>query len=184
MVVATGFGTAIVMVTTADGGHMAFCTVTVKEVTEEVTLTIKQAESGSVSTKVRKGSVYEMTINVEDGWKLHSVTLNDEDYTEKLSADGKLTTPELTTDSHLSVVYEQDAPTQSRSLSASNVTIQATSQGARVKNAAVGETIYVYSEDGVLQKTVCTTGTETDIPLEQGGLYIIKVEDLVVKLRH
>jgi hypothetical protein len=64
------------------------------------------------------------------------------------------------------------------------VTIQATSQGARVKNAAVGETIYVYSEDGVLQKTVCTTGTETDIPLEQGGLYIIKVEDLVVKLRH
>jgi len=184
MVVATGFGTAIVMVTTADGGHMAFCTVTVKEVTEEVTLTIKQAESGSVSTKVRKGSVYEMTINVEDGWKLHSVTLNDEDYTEKLSADGKLTTPELTTDSRLSVVYEQDAPTQSRLLSASKVTIQATSQGARVKNAAAGETIYVYSEDGVLQKTVCTTGTETDIPLERDGLYIIKVEDLVVKLRH
>jgi len=155
-----------------------------EEEDEPIYLTLQDAERGLLKLLAQQGKTYTFVVEPQEGWRIHSVCFNDEEVTAQLDENNSYTTPELTTDSRLSVVYEQDAPTQSRSLNASKVTIQATSQGARVKNAAVGETIYVYGEDGVLQKTVCTTGTETDILLERDGLYIIKVEDLVVKLRH
>ena len=65
----------------------------------------------------------------------------------------------------------------------SPVKIQGTPYGARVINAKIGDVIFVYSIDGTLQKKVKVVGTTTDIPLADNKLYIVKVKDIIVKLR-
>ena len=184
LVVATGFGTAVVIATTEDGNQMAFCSVTVKEETEEYSFTIKQIESGSVSTKVKKGSPFTVTFNVEEGWKIHSVSLNNVDCTDLISTDYTLTIEKVMSDCLLNVVYEQYIPTLMTSERTSDVKIFGTALGARVTGVAEGKVILVYSEEGVLLKSLIANGSQTDIPLTAGGIYIIKVEEKIVKLKH
>ena len=183
LVVATGFGTAMVIATTEDGNQMAFCSVIVKEETEECSFTIKQIESGSVSTKVKKGSPFTVTFNVEEGWKIHSVSLNNEDCTDQISMDYTFTIEKVMNDCLLSVVYEQSRSAM-KSVRASDVKIYGTAVGARVTDVPEGTAILVYSEDGVLLKSLMANGSQTDIPLTAGGIYIIKVEEKIVKLKH
>ena len=52
---------------------------------EKPSLTIKQADIGSISTKVERGSVYEFTITPEENWLIHSVSFNGNDYTNELT---------------------------------------------------------------------------------------------------
>lgn len=183
MVEATGSGTAVVIATTEDGNQMAFCSVTVEEATEEYSFTIKQIESGSVSTKVKKGSPFTVTFNVEEGWKIHSVSLNNEDCTDQISADYTLTIEKVMSDCLLNVVYEQSLSAM-KSVRSSDVKIFGTAIGARVTDVPEGTAILVYSEDGVLLKSLMANGSQTDIPLTAGGIYIIKVEEKIVKLKH
>ena len=182
-VVATGFGSAIVMAITADGGHIDFCTVTVKEETEEYNLTIKQAVGGSVTTKVKKNSTHTFAISVEDGWAIHAVSINDFDYTEQVNIDNSLTISNIEKDIVISVVFEKNTPTTFQSPN-SSLKIESTSYGASVSNARVGDVICVYGEDGVLQKSIRVTGAKMDVALERSGVYIIKVSGKIVKLRY
>lgn len=64
----------------------------------------------------------------------------------------------------------------------SEVQISRTSSGVRVTNTNVGDVINVYSVDGLLQKTVKTEDTTTDIPLANNKIYIVKVGGKTVKL--
>lgn len=64
----------------------------------------------------------------------------------------------------------------------SEVQISRTSFGVRVANTNVGDVINVYSIDGLLQKTVKTEDTTTDIPLANNKIYIVKVGGKTVKL--
>ncbi len=184
MVEATGSGTAVVIATTGDGNQMAFCSVTVEEATEECSFTIKQIESGSVSTKVKKGSPFTVTFNVEEGWKIHSVSLNNVDCTDLISTDYTLTIEKVMCDCLLNIVYEQNIPTLMTSERTSDVKIFGTALGARVTGVAEGKVILVYSEEGVLLNSLIANGSQTDIPLTAGGIYIIKVEEKIVKLKH
>lgn len=76
---------------------------------------------------------------------------------------------------------ENNAISSSRS---SSLKIQATSYGARITGAKAGERALVFTEDGVMQQSVSIKDQQTDIRLQKEGLYIIKVEDKVMKLRH
>ena len=148
--------------------------------TTDPTLTIKQIEYGSVSLQVSKGSVQTISIAAIDGWKIHSVTFNDEDVTSLLTSINTYTTPSITSNSTLSIVYEQidDAVYQS---SASNVRIQSTSYGIRVLDANLGDMINIYTTDGKLQQSVKVMSPSVDIPLASGE-YIVKVGAKTVKL--
>lgn len=145
-------------------------------------LTIKQADNGSVSTQVSKGSVYTFTINTSTGWKIHSVTYNNTDVTSQLSSDNTFTTPTINSSSTLSIVYEEDNNTAVKSIRESSVKIHAMSFGIRVTDANIEDLIQVYSVDGILLKSSKSEGQTTDILLPNGNVYIVKVGTKTMKL--
>lgn len=149
--------------------------------TSDPMLTIKQADSGSVGIQVTKGSSYTFTIAPSNGWKIHSVTFNNSDVTTQLSSDSRYTTPTINSNSTLYVVYEQ-GNTAVRSVKESTVQIQAESFGVRVIDANMGDMIYIYTTDGLLQHSIKVDAQTIDIPLTKDNVYIVKVGMKTVKL--
>ena len=149
--------------------------------TSDPTLTIKQADNGSVKVQVSKGSVYTFIMAPSDGWKIHSVTFNNSDVTSQLSSDGSFTTPTIDSNSILSVVYEQ-GNSAVNTMRASEVKVQATSDGIRVVDANMGDTIRIYTYDGLQQHTIKVDRDIIDIPLTKHDVYIVKVGGKTLKL--
>lgn len=114
-------------------------------------LTIIQGEKGLIKTQVAKGSVYTFTIEATDGWKVHSVSFNDEDITEQLDAHNRFTTPNINASTTLNVVYETsiDGITSAKMSSAK---VLGTSFGVRIENATPNEVLRVYTVDDKLVK--------------------------------
>ena len=150
--------------------------------TTDPVLIIKQADNGSISTQVSKGSVYTFTIAPNDRWRIHSVTFNNEDVTNQLSSNNTFTTPAMYNTSILSVAYEQGENSAVNAARQSEVKIQGKSFGIRVSNANTGDVIRIYSVDGFLQKSVAAERHVTDIQLPNGNVYIVKVGAKTVKL--
>ena len=146
------------------------------------TLTIIQGEKGLIRTQVTKGSVYTFTIEATDGWKIHSVSFNDEDITEHLDAHNRFTTPNINASTTLNVVYESSADGIS-SAKVSSAKILGTSFGIKVENARLNEVLKVYTIDGKLVKKQKLQSSEVDVELPNNETYIINLEDLRVKVR-
>ncbi len=146
------------------------------------TLFIKQTDNGMVSTKVNKGSTHTFTIYAETGWKIHSVTFNNTDVTNKLNSDNTYTTPEITENSTLTVVYEQEN-SAINAIQNSNVKVLATPDGIRVTGVNSDDVIRVYNIDGTLKKSVCADGSQVEIPLHKDNVYVVKVGEKTMKLR-
>lgn len=146
------------------------------------TLTIIQGEKGLIRTQVTKGSVYTFTIEATDGWKIHSVSFNDEDITGKLNDNNRFTTPNINTSTTLNVVYESSADGIS-STKVSSAKILGTSFGIKVENARPNEVLKVYTIDGKLVKSQKLQSSEVDVELPNNETYIINLEDLRVKVR-
>ncbi len=153
-------------------------------ITANPVLTIQQAEAGTISMKVPKGSLYTFTITPSNSWKIHSVTFNDVDVTNQLGDGKTLTTPAITTNSMLSVVYELDDIDDVKAISESNVIIQGTSYGARVIGANKGDMISICTTDGSLYHSVKAEQEVVDVPLRKDTVYIIKVGTKTIKLSH
>lgn len=149
--------------------------------TSDPTLTIKQADNGSVKVQVSKGSVYTFTMAPSNGWRVHSVTFNNSDVTSQLTSNGSFTTPAITSNSTLSVVYEQGSSSVNSTRS-SDVKIMATSEGIKVVDANMGDMVRVYTTDGLLQQSIKVDSQTFDIPLTKHDVYIIKVGGKTVKL--
>jgi hypothetical protein len=154
------------------------------ENTYKPTLYVKQADNGMISMKVEKGSKQTFTIHAEKGWKIHSLTFNDVDVTNDLDENDSYTTPSITESSTLYVIYENDGNNAVYAPRSSSVKIQGTERGVRVTGAVIGETIRVYTENGKMQQSLRVSDTITDIILPKDNVYIIKVEDKVLKLLH
>ena len=145
-------------------------------------LYIKLAENGMVSTKVDKGSKYTFTIHTETGWKIHSVTFNDNDVTNELDANNSFITPVINENSTLIVVYEQEG-SAINVIQNSNVKVLATSDGIKVVGANPDEIISVYSIDGACQQSIRAKSSIVEIPLNKSNIYVVKVGTKIVKLR-
>ena len=148
------------------------------------TLTINQADNGTISMQVSRGKTYTFTIAPNYGWKIHSVMFNNTDVTNQLSSDYKYTTPVIINNSWLSVVYEKIDEDAVTSVAESDVKIQGTSFGARVLDAELGDMIRVYTTDGKLQHSLMVDSSSVDVPLEKDNIYIIQVGAKTVKLGH
>ena len=146
------------------------------------TLTIIQGEKGLIRTQVTKGSVYTFTIEATNGWKIHSVSFNDEDITGKLNDNNRFTTPNINTSTTLNVVYESSADGIS-STKVSSAKILGTSFGIKVENARPNEVLKVYTIDGKLVKSQKLQSSEVDVELPNNETYIINLGDLRVKVR-
>lgn len=150
--------------------------------TEKPLLTIKQANLGSISTKVERGSVYEFTITPEDEWLIHSVSFNDNDYTGKLNNTNTFTTPQITNNSTIVIVYSQE-PSGISHNEMSSTKIIGIQNGIKINDAVLGTEAYIYSIDGSLVKSQEIKSSSEEIKLANNQIYIIKIGKFTSKVR-
>ena len=145
-----------------------------------ISLTIMDATAGSTKIRVKKGDNYTLAFLPEKDWKLNSVTFNDEDVTSQLDDQGYFTTPSITTDAVLRVVYEQ-LNTQVAGINYQDVSMKAIKGGVRIDNANDGSICQVYTTDGKLVNTAIISGNSITISIPEGQVYIVKVGGKTLK---
>ena len=153
----------------------------VKDYDSKVYLTIRQATEGAVKMLTNVGERYSYDIIPASGWEIHSVTFNNEDVTKQLVGNN-YTTPAMTSNGTLSIVFVEEG-SGVRSATARDVRVTTDDSGNIIVNEApYGETISVYSTNGILLRQVPADGGRTSINMNAHGIYIVKVGDMTAKL--
>ena len=126
---------------------------------------------------------FNLQIKADDGWKIHSVTLNEDDVTAEVASDGSYTTPVISSNSVLNVVFEKGSTTGVVAQAESRLHVTAHGNTISVQEAEAGEQIAVYSVDGKLVETVKTAHGSATITLPENETYIVKGRQKTVKVR-
>ncbi len=142
-------------------------------------LTLKYAETGCMKLLVKRGASHTIAIEAEEGWKVSSVTYNDEDVTSSLDEENQFTTPAITADAVLRAVYSKD--TQVESIENKNVNVKAVKGGLWIDGAKENSVCQVFTTDGKLLKTLRITNNKTFVSLNDGQVYIVKVGEKTLK---
>ena len=145
-----------------------------------VWLTVKDGQ-GTTRMKVRQGTEQVLTITPEEGWKVVSVTWNGTDVTVQTKDGGSYTTPAITADATLAVVYEQDAPSEVASARAGQATVTVVDDGVVIAHAEPQSRCVVYASNG---QPVVSTVIESDsqkIRLQKGQVYILTINGRTLK---
>ena len=158
--------------------------VIIREISEEqdVYLSILQM-NGSIKLKVDADKPYfNLQIKADEGWKIHSVSLNDYDVTAEVASDGSYTTPVISSNSTLNVVFEKGS-SNIANMTESQMRVNAYGNVIRISGAETGEKIAVYSADGKIVKSVKTEHGTATIVLPENQTYIVKGRQKTVKVR-
>ena len=144
-------------------------------------LSIKQADGGCVKMRVNKWYSYGFIIEPTEGWRVHSVTFNGVDVTDYVHEDGTFYTPDITDNSEMVVAFETiDNSIEHRSASQARVT--ASSGNVIVTGANPAEEILICNESGVVVANTIGNGTNQSFPMQDAGIYIVKVGGKTVKI--
>ena len=149
-------------------------------------IALSTSDNGTIWQQVEIGQQYTYYLEPAIGWKVHSVTFNNQDITSQVTDKSMITTPVInTTLSALFVTFEETDPdaVQDVEKQANEVRILARAGGISVQNAKAGDVLQVYSIDGCLLQSHKLGSNQTEIALDSKKLYIIKVADKVVKVR-
>lgn len=149
-------------------------------------IALATADNGGIWQQVELGQKYTYFLEPAVGWKLHSVSFNNEDVTEQVTADNLYTTPTISSMSNtLFVVFEQsatDAITTPEEAPA-KAKVLAHAGGISISGAQAGDMVQVYNLDGCQVMTQQLRGSEANIDLPAKQLYIIKVGTQTMKVR-
>lgn len=137
-------------------------------------LAIKNAENGSVSIVVEKGNEYTTVITPSEGWKVNTVSFNGTDVTSQLK-DNTYTTPPITGDSELAIVYKLTSLNAVKSAVANRIKVSASYGEVTIDNNSEATTATVYSINGAMITTEKVGLGTTKIRLDSNKVYIIKV---------
>lgn len=152
------------------------------EPVEGAYIALQHADNGSIWQPVEIGKQYTYYLEPAEGWKLHSVTFNG---TELTVENNMVTTPAVNAEhSKLIVIFEEQPVTAIAAVNdPSSPKILGSANGIHVTNAQKGDVVNVYTTDGRLLRSQKLTGSQADINLNSGTLYIIKVGTKTVKVR-
>lgn len=137
-------------------------------------LAIKNADNGSVSIVVEKGNAYTTVITPSRGWEVNTVSFNGTDVTSELVGN-TYTTPSITEDSEITIVYKQTSVNGVRSSIESLIKVSASHGKVIIENNDKATTTSVYSTNGVMITTEHVGLGTTKISLDNNKIYIIKV---------
>lgn len=153
----------------------------IEAIEDQLYLTIRQADANALRLAVNVGQTYSFDILPDDKWLVHSVTFNGEDVTQQM-VDGSYTTPALTTNSTLIVVFE-DKEDGIQSPQNSNVRVYGESDGTIcINNLADGEMVCVYDTNGRMVRQETASSEQMRIKLDNHGVYIVKAGVKTLKL--
>lgn len=145
-------------------------------------LSILQLPVGSITTPVNWGSIFAFTLQPNSGWKINAISINGEDFTNRLDKNGTFTTPAITKDSKIIISYE-DVNTSVQDTECSKPKIIGYDGGIKVSNASLGLSVYIYSVEGYLIKSTVCESDEVLIPLSPNTTYIVKLGNFTGKIR-
>ena len=145
-----------------------------------VWLTVKDGQ-GTTRMKVRQGTEQVLTITPEEGWKVVSVTWNGTDVTAQTKDGGSYTTPAITGDATLAVVYEQDAPSDVASARAGQATVTVVDDGVVIAHAEPQSRCVVYASNGQPVVSTVIEGDSQKIRLQKGQVYILTINGRTLK---
>ena len=145
-----------------------------------VWLTVKDGQ-GTTKMKVRKGTEQVLTITPEEGWKVVCVTLDGVDVTAQVKDGSSYTTPAITNDATLIVVYEQDAPSDVASARAGQATVKVVDDGVVITHAEPQSRCVVYTSNGQQVVSTVIEGDNQKIRLQKGQVYILTINGRTLK---
>lgn len=162
------------------------CDITVKAIfglPDYVWLTIRQGIGGETRLKVARGKDVELAFNTDDGWRIHSVTLNGTDLTGQIdSADNFLTLPQLGDAAVLNVAFEKDTSGLREATAENKMHVSAHDGAIRITNLDPDAIVTVCNASGQCVDTLSAIDKEailTDIP---SGIYIVTDGTTTVKI--
>lgn len=133
-------------------------------------ITIRMGDGGVLKQSVELGKTYTYAVSADEGWEVNTLTFDGEDMTALLM-DGQFSTPVITGDVELNVVFKQKGNDIKGRSADSQVKVYASGKSIIVKGADENAPVNVYGTNGVLVKSAVGN---TTLSLEQ-GVYIVKV---------
>ena len=148
-------------------------------------IALSTTDNGAIWQQAEQGQQYTYRLEPAIGWKVHSVTFNNQDITSQVTETGTITTPVISSKHNTLFVTFEQANTAVRGVEErdSQVRILGREGGISVRNARPGDMLLVYTADGRLLHSRRLDASQTDVPLDAMRLYIVKVAGKVVKVR-
>ena len=165
---------------------------TIENATENVKLTVtfelktfalvlKCSEAGAFKRILSYGETATYEIVPSENWEISTVTFNGTDVTTEL-VDNVFTTPEITEDSELSVVFV-DVPTSVYSLyDTKDVKVYASQQTVKINGLEENMPVTVYDTSGHMEYNSVSTDSEMNINMNKSGAYLVKVGERTFKV--
>lgn len=148
---------------------------------EPIYLTIKQGEGGSIRKQISEWSSHSFFIDAEEGWQIHSVTMNGEDITSSVGNDGLLSLYSLRKSTLVSIAFENTSSGVNE-VAASKAKVYAAEGSIIIHGAEYGEPISVYNEAGAMVASVIASNYSENICVDSGHIYIVKLNGKSIKI--
>lgn len=145
-------------------------------------LTLDFAGNGKLKEIIELGKAYSYCIIPDEGWAINTVLFNGQNVTSELTSENVYTTPKISNNSVLSVSFEKATPQGIISQSQSKIQIYSVDGKIYVKNANIGSLVQIFDTTGKLIINDTINSSDTSINLEKDYIYIVKVEDKIVKV--
>ena len=165
---------------------------TIENATENVKLTVtfklktfalvlKCSEAGAFKRILNYGETATYEIVPSENWEISTVTFNGTDVTTEL-VDNVFTTPEITEDSELSVVFVDLATSVFSVYNTSDVKVYASQQTINIKGLEDNTPVAVYNPNGQMEYSKVATDYEMNINMNKDGVYLVKVGERTFKV--
>ena len=145
-----------------------------------VWLTVKD-NMGTTKMRVKQGNEQELVITPEEGWKLLTVTMDGTDVTAQIGNDGSFTTPAIMQDAVITIVYEQEVPSEVASERLSKANVKVVDDGVIITNAEPDTRCMVYQSNGQQVTNAIVDGDSRKITLQKGQVYILTIGNRTLK---
>ena len=144
-------------------------------------LTVKQGTTGYTRQAVKADEQYTLYIGSLGENRVNSVSFNGVDVTDEL-VDGYYTTPEITTESVLSVTYETNVTGISSTTINSDVKVIGHNGEISISQIEEPSDVQVYTVDGKLVDTRSSAFGSVTIQVQDEQLYLVKVGNRTYKV--
>lgn len=145
-------------------------------------ITIRQGEGGCFQLRAQRNHQYQYRANPLSGWQLHSITYDGTDMTAMLDERQMLQTPPLTHDVTLNIAFEKIETGIAATAHEPAIHVYGSDGTLHIEHAEPGESISIYTADGVLAGTWVAQTDSMQVKLPSNKLYIVSSKQKRVKI--
>ena len=158
-------------------------TISVTFETIGIYLTINQGEGGVLKQKKFSGNTCTFSCVTSNNWKMSTATYNGKDITSQLKEGQEYTTPPITSNAELCIVYVSSSSQKIGEVPLiDDVKVFGYDGHIIVENRSDAQRTMVYTLDGKLVSEQYASFGTTEITLDKGYVYIVKIGELTFKV--